>query len=294
MLIFICKISVLGRFDMKNEDETITIYMNDLKKIPLLTPEEEKELGEKALKGSAEAKNKLVKSNLRFVITIAKTYQGHGLDLADLISEGNVGLINAADHFDVTKGYRFISYAVWWIRQSIQKALCDKSRAIRLPMNKVNELTQIQKARAVVGNNMAEERQIAEIAMMLNLSEEKVRNMLNLDKEIVSLDAPIDTSSSDGDSFGATFKDDVNAGPEERAISKAMKDDVESAVNTLKPTARKVLRLRYGLDGAKPMSLSEVGAVVGLTKERIRQIEKGAVQTLQLPSRKRMLESYVA
>ena len=279
---------------MKNEDETITLYMNDLKKIPLLTPEEEKDLAEKAAKGSAAAKNKLVKSNLRFVITIAKTYQGHGLDLADLISEGNLGLINAVDHFDVTKGYRFISYAVWWIRQSIQKALCDKSRAIRLPMNKVNELAQIQKAKAIVGNDKAEEQQIAEIAMMLNMSEEKVRNMLNLDKEVISLDAPIDTSSSDGDSFGATFKDEENAGPEERAIAKAMKADVESAVNTLKPTAQKVLRMRYGLNGGKPMSLSEVGAVVGLTKERIRQIEKGAVQTLQLPSRRQKLESYVA
>ncbi len=279
---------------MKNEDETITLYMNDLKKIPLLTPEEEKDLAEKAAKGSAAAKNKLVKSNLRFVITIAKTYQGHGLDLADLISEGNLGLINAVDHFDVTKGYRFISYAVWWIRQSIQKALCDKSRAIRLPMNKVNELAQIQKAKAIVGNDKAEDQQIAEIAMMLNMSEEKVRNMLNLDKEVISLDAPIDTSSSDGDSFGATFKDEENAGPEERAIAKAMKADVESAVNTLKPTAQKVLRMRYGLNGGKPMSLSEVGAVVGLTKERIRQIEKGAVQTLQLPSRRQKLESYVA
>lgn len=279
---------------MKNEDETITLYMNDLKKIPLLTPEEEKDLAEKAAKGSAAAKNKLVKSNLRFVITIAKTYQGHGLDLADLISEGNLGLINAVDHFDVTKGYRFISYAVWWIRQSIQKALCDKSRAIRLPMNKVNELAQIQKAKAIVGNDKAEDQQIAEIAMMLNMSEEKVRNMLNLDKEVISLDAPIDTSSSDGDSFGATFKDEENAGPEERAIAKAMKADVENAVNTLKPTAQKVLRMRYGLNGGKPMSLSEVGAVVGLTKERIRQIEKGAVQTLQLPSRRQKLESYVA
>ena len=279
---------------MKNEDETITLYMNDLKKIPLLTLEEEKDLAEKASEGSADAKNKLVKSNLRFVITIAKTYQGHGLELADLISEGNLGLINAVDHFDVTKGYRFISYAVWWIRQSIQKALCDKSRAIRLPMNKVNELAQIQRARAIIGNDKAEEQQIAEIALMLDMNEEKVRSMLNLDKEIVSLDAPIDAGASDGDSFGATFKDDENAGPEERAIASAMKDDVESAVKTLKPAARKVLRMRYGLNGAKPMSLSEVGAVVGLTKERIRQIEKGAVQTLQLPSRRQRLESYVA
>lgn len=285
---------MFGRFDMKHEDETISLYMKDLKKVPLLTADEEQKLAEEAAKGSLAAKNKLVKSNLRFVITIAKTYQGRGLELADLISEGNLGLITAVDHFDVTKGYKFISYAVWWIRQSIQKALCDKSRAIRLPMNKVNELAQIQKAKAIVGSDKAEEQQISEIAIMLNMGEEKVRKMLTLDKEMVSLDAPIDTNASDSDSFGATYKDDENKGPEELAITNAMKKDVDDAVSTLKPTAQKVLRMRYGLNGAKPMSLSEVGAVVGLTKERIRQIEKGAVETLQLPSRRRRLESYVA
>ncbi len=279
---------------MKHDDETISFYLNDIKNIPLLTQDEEKKLAEEAVKGSLEAKNKLVKSNLRFVITIAKSYQGRGLELSDLISEGNLGLMTAVDHFDVSKGYRFISYAVWWIRQSIQKALCDKSRAIRLPMNKVSELAQVQKAKAIVGSDKAEAQQISEMAVILSMSEEKVRDMLKLDKDIISLDAPIDTEAKDSDSFGAGFKDEINAGPEERAIESAMKSDVASAVNTLKPTAQKVLRMRYGLNGLKPMSLSEVGAVVGLTKERIRQIEKGAIQTLQLPSKKRRLEAYVA
>ncbi|MDY2843183.1 MAG: RNA polymerase sigma factor RpoD/SigA [Treponema sp.] len=279
---------------MKHDDETISFYLNDIKNIPLLTQDEEKKLAEEAVKGSLEAKNKLVKSNLRFVITIAKSYQGRGLELSDLISEGNLGLMTAVDHFDVSKGYRFISYAVWWIRQSIQKALCDKSRAIRLPMNKVSELAQVQKAKAIVGSDKAEAQQISEMAAILSMSEEKVRDMLKLDKDIISLDAPIDNDAKDSDSFGAGFKDEINAGPEERAIESAMKSDVASAVNTLKPTAQKVLRMRYGLNGLKPMSLSEVGAVVGLTKERIRQIEKGAIQTLQLPSKKRRLEAYVA
>ena len=279
---------------MKHDDETISFYLNDIKNIPLLTQDEEKKLAEEAVKGSLEAKNKLVKSNHRFVITIAKSYQGRGLELSDLISEGNLGLMTAVDHFDVSKGYRFISYAVWWIRQSIQKALCDKSRAIRLPMNKVSELAQVQKAKAIVGSDKAEAQQISEMAAILSMSEEKVRDMLKLDKDIISLDAPIDTDAKDSDSFGAGFKDEINAGPEERAIESAMKSDVASAVNTLKPTAQKVLRMRYGLNGLKPMSLSEVGAVVGLTKERIRQIEKGAIQTLQLPSKKRRLEAYVA
>ena len=279
---------------MKHDDETISFYLNDIKNIPLLTQDEEKKLAEEAVKGSLEAKNKLVKSNLRFVITIAKSYQGRGLELSDLISEGNIGLMTAVDHFDVSKGYRFISYAVWWIRQSIQKALCDKSRAIRLPMNKVSELAQVQKAKAIVGSDKAEAQQISEMAAILSMSEEKVRDMLKLDKDIISLDAPIDNDAKDSDSFGAGFKDEINAGPEERAIESAMKSDVASAVNTLKPTAQKVLRMRYGLNGLKPMSLSEVGAVVGLTKERIRQIEKGAIQTLQLPSKKRRLEAYVA
>ena len=278
---------------MKYDDETISAYMKDLSRIPLLTAEEEKELAQKAANGSRAAKNKLVNANLRFVIAIAKTYQNRGFELADLISEGNIGLMMAVDHFDVSKGYKFISYAVWWIRQSIQKALSDRSRAIRLPSNKVNELYQIEKARTMVDADKAEEEQTREIAKILGMKTSYVRDLLNFNRDMVSLDAPIDAEKSEA-AFGDTFKDEINPSPEQVALTNALKTDVDDALKTLKPKAARVIRMRYGLNGFKPMSLKEIGDSCGLTKERIRQIEKTAVKTLQSPSRRRRLEAYVA
>ncbi|MBR4322948.1 RNA polymerase sigma factor RpoD/SigA [Treponema sp.] len=278
---------------MKYNDETMDAYLKDLNRIPLLTGEEEKELAIKAAAGSKAAKNKLVNANLRFVVAIAKTYQNRGFELMDLISEGNIGLMAAVDHFDVSKGYKFISYAVWWIRQSIQKALSDRSRAIRLPSNKVNELYQIEKARSLVEGDKAEEEQTREIAKILGMKTSYVRDLLNFNRDMISLDAPIDAENG-GAVFGDTFRDEINPTPEQEALTSALKQDVDGALKTLKPKAERVLRMRYGLSGYKPMSLKEIGDECGLTKERIRQIEKSAVQTLQSPSRRRRLEAYVA
>lgn len=278
---------------MKYNDETMDAYLKDLNRIPLLTADEEKDLAVKAAAGSKAAKNKLVNANLRFVVAIAKTYQNRGFELMDLISEGNIGLIAAVDHFDVSKGYKFISYAVWWIRQSIQKALSDRSRAIRLPSNKVNELYQIEKARTLVESDKAEEEQTKEIAKILGMKTSYVRDLLNFNRDMISLDAPIDAEKG-GAVFGDTFRDEINPTPEQEALTSALKDDVDGALKTLKPKAERVLRMRYGLNGYKPMSLKEIGDECGLTKERIRQIEKSAVQTLQSPSRRRRLEAYVA
>lgn len=278
---------------MKYNDETMDAYLKDLNRIPLLTADEEKDLAVKAAAGSKAAKNKLVNANLRFVVAIAKTYQNRGFELMDLISEGNIGLIAAVDHFDVSKGYKFISYAVWWIRQSIQKALSDRSRAIRLPSNKVNELYQIEKARTLVESDKAEEEQTKEIAKILGMKTSYVRDLLNFNRDMISLDAPIDAEKG-GAVFGDTFRDEINPTPEQEALASALKDDVDGALKTLKPKAERVLRMRYGLNGYKPMSLKEIGDECGLTKERIRQIEKSAVQTLQSPSRRRRLEAYVA
>ncbi|WP_407426642.1 RNA polymerase sigma factor RpoD/SigA [Treponema sp.] len=278
---------------MKYNDETMNAYLKDLNRIPLLTAEEEKDLAQKAAAGSKSAKNKLVNANLRFVVAIAKTYQGRGFELMDLISEGNIGLMTAVDHFDVSKGYKFISYAVWWIRQSIQKALSDRSRAIRLPMNKVNEIYQIEKARTLVDSDKTEEAQVHEIAKILGMKDSYVRELLNFNRDMISLDAPVDAEKSSA-VFGDTFKDEINPTPEQKAMEKALKDDVDQALKTLKPKAERVIRMRYGLNGYKPMSLKEIGDECGLTKERIRQIEMTAVQTLRSPSRKRRLEAYVA
>ena len=278
---------------MKFDDEMMDLYLKDINRIPLLTAEEEKKLAVEARNGSKSAKNKLVNANLRFVVAIAKTYQGRGFELMDLISEGNLGLMTAVDHFDVSKGYKFISYAVWWIRQSIQKAIYDRSRAIRLPMNKVNELYQIEKARTMVETDMAEDEQIKEIAKILGMEAGYVRNLLNFNRDMLSLDAPIDATKSDA-VMGDVYKDEINPTPEQAAMESALKNDVDGALKTLKPKAERVLRMRYGLGGYKAMSLKEIGDACGLTKERIRQIEKGAVQMLQSPSRRRRLEAYVA
>ena len=278
---------------MKFDDEMMDLYLKDINRIPLLTAEEEKKLAVEARNGSKSAKNKLVNANLRFVVAIAKTYQGRGFELMDLISEGNLGLMTAVDHFDVSKGYKFISYAVWWIRQSIQKAIYDRSRAIRLPMNKVNELYQIEKARTMVETDMAEDEQITEIAKILGMEAGYVRNLLNFNRDMLSLDAPIDSTKSDA-VMGDIYKDEINPTPEQAAMESALKNDVDGALKTLKPKAERVLRMRYGLGGYKAMSLKEIGDECGLTKERIRQIEKGAVQMLQSPSRRRRLEAYVA
>ena len=278
---------------MNYNDELMEIYWKDLNRIPLLTAEEEKDLAVKAAAGSKAAKNKLVRANLRFVVAIAKTYQNRGFELMDLISEGNLGLIEAVDHFDVSKGYKFISYAVWWIRQSIQKALSDRSRAIRLPSNKVNDLYQIEKARSLIESDKADEEQTREIARILGMKTSYVRDLLNFNRDMISLDAPIDSTKSE-DVLGDIYKDEINPTPEQSALDSALKSDVDDTLKTLKPKAARVLRMRYGLNGYKPMSLKEIGDECGLTKERIRQIEKNAVQTLQSPSRRRRLEAYVA
>ncbi|MBR0155224.1 MAG: RNA polymerase sigma factor RpoD/SigA [Treponema sp.] len=278
---------------MKYDDEILGIYLKEINSIPLLTREEETALALEAQNGSKAAKDKIVRSNLRFVVNVAKKYQNRGLELTDLISEGNIGLMTAIDRFDVSKGYHFISYAVWWIRQSITKAISEKGSRIRLPLNRVNELNQIKNAKKIVGHNKTEEQEIREIGSLLNLEPSHIRDMLNLSKEFISLDASVgkdDNSSSIGD-----FIEESRYGnPDEDVINSSMKDDINDVLDSLKPNEQKVIRLRYGLDGNKPMSLKEIGDVCNLTKERIRQIEKHAIVRLQHPARSRILETYVA
>lgn len=279
---------------MKYDDEVLGLYLKDIKTVPLLTHEEEIELAKKAQNGDKAAKNKLVNSNLRFVVNVAKKYQNHGLDLIDLISEGNIGLLTAVEKFDVSKGYHFISYAVWWIRQSILKAICEKSRAIRLPLNRANELVQIEHAKKVIGNKKSEQQEFEEIASMLNMSSSHVRDMVNISREMISLDAEINSADNTRTSFGEFQEDTRYSRPEDNVIEQAMNKDIDGVLKTLRPNEEKVIRMRYGLNGLKPMSLKEVGENCNLTKERIRQIEKHALVRLQHPTRARRLESYVA
>ncbi len=279
---------------MTNYDEVLGIYLKEINKIPLLNHDEETELAVKAKNGDKAARDKIVNANLRFVINVAKNYQNRGLDLCDLISEGNIGLLTAIEKFDVTKGYHFISYAVWWIRQTIMKAVCEKGRAIRLPMNRVNELVQIEKARKIVHGKGSEAEEIEAIAGMLGMERQHVREMLEINREMISLDAQVENKNGDSGTVGDFVKDEKYSDVDEKVIAESLQKDLDSVLGTLKPAEEKVLRMRYGLDGSKPMSLAQVGEKCNLTKERIRQIEKTAIGRMQHPVRARRLECYVA
>lgn len=279
---------------MTHDENILAMYLKEINKIPMISHDEELELAQKAQAGDKAAKNKLVNANLRFVVNVAKKYQNHGLDLTDLISEGNIGLLTAVEKFDASKGYHFISYAVWWIRQNILKAICEKSRAIRLPLNRANELVQIEHARKVVGSKKTEQQEYEEIAEMLNMDASHVRDMINISRDLISLDAEVNDSDSNHAKVGDFFEDNAYDRPEERAIENSLHEEIDNVVETLRPNEAKVIRLRYGLNGTKPMSLKEVGLECDLTKERIRQIEKHAITRLQHPTRMRRLESYVA
>lgn len=279
---------------MAHENNILALYLKDINKIPMLSHEEQSDLADKAQKGDKKAQDKLVNANLRFVVNVAKKYQNHGLDLTDLISEGNLGLLTAVEKFDSSKGYHFISYAVWWIRQSILKAICEKSRPIRLPLNRANELVQIEHAKKVLGHKKTEQQEYEEIGKMLNMEPSHVREMINISRDMISLDAEINDGENNHAKIGDFFEDDTYDRPEEKAIDNAMKNDINDIVDSLKPNEAKIIRMRFGLNGYKPMSLKEVGEICDLTKERIRQIEKNAIVRLQHPTRSRKLEAYVA
>jgi RNA polymerase primary sigma factor len=277
-----------------NYDENIlSTYLKEINAIPLLTREEEYEYAEAAAKGDAKARDKLVKANLRFVVNVAKKYQNQGLPLMDLISEGNIGLMNAVERFDVTKGYHFISYAVWWIRQAILKAICEKSRMIRLPLNRANELVQIDKARKVVHGNRSEESELREIAGLLNMTQDHVRDIVNISRDMVSLDSPISVDR-DASTLGDFLEDDQYEQPEDFVIEANLRSDIDEVLTSLSGKEAEVIRYRFGLNGYTAMSLKEIGDQFGLTKERIRQIEKKAIRRLQHPTRMNRLEAYVA
>ena len=279
---------------MSGNDNVLALYLKDINKIPLLTREEENDLAVKAARGDEKAKHKIVNANLRFVVNVAKKYQNRGLDLTDLISEGNIGLLTAIERFDVTKGYHFISYAVWWIRQAILKAICEKSRPIRLPLNRANELVQIEKARKTLSGNKSEEEEIAEVAGMLNMDSAHVREIIRISRDMVSLDSALRPADADSATIGEFLEDDQYENPEQSAINMTMREDIDSVLDSLSEKEADVLRYRYGLNGSSSMSLKEVGDVFNLTKERIRQIEKKALRRLQHPQRMSRLEAYVA
>ncbi|GMO49888.1 MAG: RNA polymerase sigma factor RpoD/SigA [Treponemataceae bacterium] len=275
-------------------NDSLSLYLKDINKIPLLTRDEETNLAIAAAQGDAAAKNKIVKANLRFVVNVAKKYQNHGIDLGDLISEGNIGLLTAIERFDVNKGYHFISYAVWWIRQAILKAICEKSRMIRLPLNRANEYVRIERARKTIFGSRTDEEEISEIARTLGMTNEHVRDMLAITRDMVSLDSAAHPADSESATIGEFIEDDHYETPENSVIHTFMREDIDSVLSTLTPKEAGVIKLRYGLNGHRAMSLKEVGDEFNLTKERIRQIERRALHRLQHPYRIAKLQAYVA
>lgn len=277
----------------EEEKDVLSIYLKEINKVPMITHEEEYELALRAQKGDSWAREKLIRSNLRFVVTVAKKFQGQGLPLEDLIDEGNIGLLTALEKFEPDKGYHFISYAVWWIRQSIMKAVCEKSRAVRLPLNRANELYQIQKAqKKLYHENSTNDVSIEEIAEEAGLDASLVNDLLQISREMVSFEAPVSANGESSDSKLGDFIEDEGFGPDELIMEKCLKEDINSVLASLSEKERNIIVLRFGLNNNAPMSLKEIGEVYGLTKERIRQIEKRAIERLKMPSRSKLLESY--
>ncbi|GHT56723.1 RNA polymerase sigma factor [Spirochaetia bacterium] len=275
-------------------ESVLSAYLREINRVPLLSKEDEDRIAREAAAGSKAARDKLVNSNLRFVVTVAKKYQGQGLPLSDLISEGNIGLINAVERYDVEMGYHFISYAVWWIRQSILKAICEKSRMIRLPLNRANELVQIEKARKLIQESRTPDGEIEEIARLLGMGKEHVAELVNISRELVSLENPAFAADRDASALEDFIEDENYQAPDDYAVGRALQNDIETVLGTLNEKEADIIRFRYGLGNKAPMSLKEIGDKFNLTKERIRQIEKKALKRLQHPNRQRILEAYVA
>ena len=276
---------------MKDES-VLGMYLKEINRIPLLTREEENELALRAKNGDKLARDKIVRANLRFVVNVSKKYQGRGLDLTDLISEGNIGLLNAIERFDVNRGYHFISYAVWWIRQSILKAIGEKGRAIRLPSNRANELAKIEGARKSVVGSKSEDQEFEEVAEMLHMDKVHVREMIYISREMASLDAPVGGESDDR-TFGEYIEDIKNL-PENAVMEESMHDEINKVIDTLQPKEAAILKMRYSIGVEKPMSLQEIGTICNLTKERVRQIENRALVRMRQPHRASRLSVYVA
>jgi RNA polymerase primary sigma factor len=273
-----------------NNENTLAVYLKEINRIPLLTRKEEDLCAREAVKGSLEAQNRLISANLRFVVNVAKKYQGQGIPLEDLISEGNLGLFNAIKRYDVDKGYHFISYAVWWIRQAILKAIYEKSRMIRLPLNRVNELVQIEKARKYIQEENSE---MKEVAKMLDMDPGHVEDLISISRDMVSLENPL-YDEKDSSTLGDFIEASRYRPPEAQAIDAALREDIELVLDRLEEKEADVIRFRYGLGDKVPLSLKEIGDRFNLTKERIRQIEKKAIKRLQHSASRKLLETYVA
>ncbi|HPE85793.1 MAG: sigma-70 family RNA polymerase sigma factor [Bacteroidia bacterium] len=273
------------------ETASLDKYLQEIGKVELITAEEEVALAQRIKQGDRAALEKLTKANLRFVVSVSKQYQNQGLSLPDLINEGNLGLIKAAQRFDETRGFKFISYAVWWIRQSILQALAEQSRIVRLPLNKIGSINKINKAYAKLEQELERPPNADEIAAELDVPVEEVKESIKNAGRHVSMDAPL-VQDEDNNLYDV-LKSDDGPTPEKELLYDSLKKEIDRAVSTLTPREADVVRLYFGLNQTHPMTLEEIGEKFDLTRERVRQIKEKAIRRLKHTSRSKILKTYL-
>lgn len=274
------------------ETASLDMYLQDIGRVELITADEEVVLAQKIKMGDQRALDKLVKANLRFVVSVSKQYQNQGLSLPDLINEGNMGLIKAAQRFDETRGFKFISYAVWWIRQSILQALAEQSRIVRLPLNKIGAINKINKTFAKLEQALEREPNADEIGEVLDLLPEDIRETMKNQSRHMSMDAPLG-NMEDGGSMYELMENQHEAAPDDELIKESLRNEIDRALTSLTAREADVVRLYYGLSGGHSHSLEEIGEKFELTRERVRQIKEKAVRRLKHASRSKVLKGYL-
>ncbi|MBP9993784.1 MAG: sigma-70 family RNA polymerase sigma factor [bacterium] len=273
------------------ETASLDKYLQEIGKVELITADEEVELAQRIRQGDRAALEKLTKANLRFVVSVSKQYQNQGLSLPDLINEGNLGLIKAAQRFDETRGFKFISYAVWWIRQSILQALAEQSRIVRLPLNKIGSINKINKTYAKLEQEFEREPNAEEIAEVLDITEAEVKESMKNAGRHVSMDAPL-VQDEDNNMYDVLKSDEVVT-PETELLYESLRKEIDRAISTLTQREQDIVRLYFGLNGGHPMTLEEIGEKFDLTRERVRQIKEKAIRRLKHTSRSKILKSYL-
>ncbi len=272
-------------------DDPVKVYLKEIGRVPLLTPEEEIDLAVRVSKGDEAAKKRLAEANLRLVVSIAKRYLGRGMQFLDLIQEGNLGLIKAVEKFDYTKGFKFSTYATWWIRQAITRAIADQARTIRIPVHMVETINKVKKVSSQLLHTNGHEPTADEIAAELDIPADKVREIMRVAQEPVSLETPI--GEEEDSHLGDFIPDDDAPAPQDAASHTLLKEQLAEVLDTLTPREEKVLRLRFGLEDGRSRTLEEVGKEFNVTRERIRQIEAKALRKLRHPSRSKKLKDFL-
>ena len=275
-------------------DDSVKMYLREIGKVPLLTPEEEAELAQKIVEGDEKAKEKMVESNMRLVVSIAKRYGGRGLDFLDLIQEGNTGLLRAVEKFDPAKGFKFSTYATWWVRQAITRAIADQARTIRIPVHMVETINKVLRTTRRLTSELNREPTSAEIAKELDMEPDKVEYVMRIKQDIASLDASVGKDGDDEESvLGDFVRDEERDSPEDAAANQILKEQLASILATLSEREQKIVRLRFGIGGGRPHTLEEVGNEFDVTRERIRQIEAKALSKLRKNKDTKKLHEYL-